>query len=94
MLAYVSGMTTMGYLIAGLFFFRFWWRISDALFIYFGVSFCMLAVSQALATLAGIPGESQSWIYLLRLAAFTLLIVGIIAKNFGEGRRGSGAADH
>ena len=47
----------------------------------------MLALSQALVSLAGIPSEGQSWIYLLRLAAFTLLIVGIIAKNFGEGRR-------
>lgn len=94
MLAFMSGMTTMGFLIAGLFFFRFWWRTSDALFVYFGIAFSMLALSQALVSLAGIPSEGQSWIYLLRLAAFTLLIVGIIAKNFGEGRRrGSGAAD-
>jgi hypothetical protein len=48
---------------------------------YFGVSFYILAVSQALAALSGIPREDQSWIYLLRLAAFLLLIAAIIGKN-------------
>jgi hypothetical protein len=68
-------------MIAGLFFFRFWWRTNDNLFMYFGVSFYILAVSQALAALSGIPREDQSWIYLLRLAAFLLLIAAIIGKN-------------
>lgn len=87
MLGFLSGMTTMGYIIAGLFFFRFWWRTRDRLFVYFGVSFSLLAIGQALSALSGIPGDGQSWIYLLRLAAFTLLIVGIIGKNLGEATR-------
>jgi hypothetical protein len=89
--AFIGGMTTMGYLIAGLFFFRFWWRTSDRLFGYFGVSFFILAVSQAASALAAIPSEDQTWIYLLRLVAFTLLIIGIIQKNLGEANRNSGA---
>ena len=89
LLDFLSGMTTMGYVIAGLFFFRFWWRTSDRLFIYFGVSFCLLAGGQALSALAEIPSDDQVWIYLPRLAAFTLLIVGIVAKNVGEANRGA-----
>jgi hypothetical protein len=81
MSGFLSGMITMGYLLAGLFFFRFWRRTKDMLFTYFGVSFLLLAVSQGLSALAEIPSEGKSWIYLLRLAAFTLLIVGIIWKN-------------
>jgi hypothetical protein len=88
MLVFISGLTTMGYVLAGLFFFRFWRRTGDRLFAYFGVSFWLLAVGQALNALSGISSDDQSWIYLLRLAAFTLLIVGIIGKNMGEaGRR-------
>ena len=87
MLGFLSGMTTMGYIIAGLFFFRFWWRTRDRLFVYFSVSFCLLAAGQALSALSGIPSDGQSWIYLLRLAAFTLLIVGIVGKNMGEAIR-------
>jgi hypothetical protein len=86
MSGFLSGMITMGYLVAGSFFFRFWWRTKDMLFTYFGVSFFILAFSQALSALAGIPREDQSWIYLLRLAAFTLLIVGIIGKNTEKSR--------
>jgi hypothetical protein len=79
---FVSGMTTMGFLVAALFFSRFWQRTRDRLFVYFGVSFFILAVSQALITISNIPREDQSWAYLLRLAAFVLLIVGIVGKNF------------
>jgi hypothetical protein len=78
---FITAMTTMGYLIASLFFFRFWRRTGDALFVYFGVSFAILAISQALASMIGIPREDQDWVYLLRLVAFLLLIVGIIGKN-------------
>jgi hypothetical protein len=82
---FVSGMTTMGFLVAALFFSRFWQRTRDRLFVYFGVSFFILAVSQALITISNIPREDQSWAYLLRLAAFVLLIVGIVGKNFRRG---------
>jgi hypothetical protein len=87
MITFLSGMTTMGYLLASLYFFRFWRRTNDGLFIYFGVSFSMLALSQALTTVTSSPGDDQSWVYLLRFAAFTLLIVGIVAKNLGETSR-------
>lgn len=81
MITFLSGMTTMGFLLSGVFFFRFWRRTNDSLFVYFGASFCLLAVGQALVTLAEFPSDDQAWIYLLRLAAFTLLIIGIVMKN-------------
>jgi hypothetical protein len=90
MLDFLSGMAAMGFLVAGLFFFRFWARTADVLFAYFGIAFCLLAIGQALGTLAELPGNDQAWPYLLRLAAFTLLIVGIVSKNFGRPIRGAG----
>jgi hypothetical protein len=78
---FITGMTTMGFLLATLFFFRFWQRTSDRLFVYFGVSFLVLAISQAMIAISDIPREDQSWVYMLRLAAFLLLIIGIISKN-------------
>jgi hypothetical protein len=87
MTIFLSGMITMGFVIASLFFFRFWWRTRDMLFVYFGVAFCLLAISQALNAIAGIPGDDQAWIYLLRFVAFALLIVGIVAKNVGDATR-------
>jgi hypothetical protein len=79
---FFAGMITMGYFVASAFFFRFWVRTSDALFIAFSVAFLLLAISAALASLLSLPYEERSWLYLLRLAAFVLLIVAILGKNF------------
>ena len=43
--------------------------------------FLLLALGQALLALTNVPVEERSWIYLLRLAAFTLIIIGIVHKN-------------
>jgi Family of unknown function (DUF5985) len=78
---FIAGVIAMGYFIAGLFFLRFWSRTRERLFAIFTAAFWLLAVSQTLVATAGIPREERSWIYLLRLAAFTLIIIGIVAKN-------------
>jgi hypothetical protein len=86
MVQLLSGMITMGYVIAGLFFFRFWRRTGDALFVYFGTSFWLLALGPATSLVLETPREDQSWIYLIRLAAFVLLIIGIVGKNLNGSR--------
>ena len=78
---FVSGAITMGYLIAGLFFLRFWRRTRDGLFVVFASAFWLLALAQTLLTLADAPREEQSWIYVVRLAAFALIIMAIVRKN-------------
>ena len=80
---FLSGVITAGFILASLFFFSFWRRTWDSLFAAFGAAFLLLAANQALLTLAGIPEEHRSWVYLLRLAAFALLIIAIIRKNVG-----------
>ena len=78
---FLSGLVTMGFLVAAAFFLRFWTRTRDGLFLAFGAAFGLMAGNQALVTLAGIDREEQSWIYLLRLAAFVLIIIAIWRKN-------------
>ena len=89
MQAFLSGAITMGFLIAGLFFFRFWRKTGDTLFVYFGASFWLLAAGQATSIVLDIPNEDQFWIYLLRLAGFVVLIIGIVSKNIGRSRIGN-----
>ena len=81
MLTFLSGAITMGFLLAALFFLRFWRRTSDGLFAIFAAAFLLLAANQALAALIDFGREELSWVYLLRLAAFCLIITGIVAKN-------------
>lgn len=87
MYEFTSGVVAMGYFVAGLFFLRFWSRTREGLFAIFAAAFWLLALNQTLVAVAGIPREEHSWIYLLRLAAFTLIIVGVVAKNLRGARR-------
>jgi hypothetical protein len=81
MLEFLSGLIAMGFFIAGLFFFKFWRRTADALFAFFALAFCVLALNQTLTAFSRIPLEERTWLYLLRLAAFILILVGIVVKN-------------
>jgi hypothetical protein len=82
--ALMTGMSTMGFVVAALFFLRFWHRTSDPLFLAFAAAFVLLALNQALLSLSVVSGEDQSLLYLLRVAAFALLIGAIVAKNIGK----------
>ena len=79
--AFLAGLVAMGQLVAALFFLRFWSRTRDQLFLAFAAAFALMALNQALVVLLGVPREEQSVFYLLRLAAFLLIIVAIVSKN-------------
>jgi hypothetical protein len=83
--AFAAGVLTMGYLIASLFFLRFWHRTGDTLFACFCAAFLLLAANQALPTLLDLKGDDQAGIYLLRLAAFGMIIIAVFAKNMPRG---------
>jgi hypothetical protein len=78
---FLAGMATMGFLVAALFFLRFFVHTRDRLFAAFGIAFLLLAANQGATALAGVSEEELSWLYLLRLAGFGLLIGAIIARN-------------
>jgi hypothetical protein len=78
---FLSGSITLGFLIAGLFFLRFWRRTDDSLFLAFAAAFALLGLGQGIQALASIPQEERSYIFLIRLAAFTIILAAIVRKN-------------
>jgi hypothetical protein len=78
---FLSGGVAFGFMIASLFFLRFWRRTKDILFAAFAAAFCLLGLNQGILVLANVPLEERSWLYLLRLAAFALILVAIAVKN-------------
>jgi hypothetical protein len=78
---FLSGAVTMGFVLAGLFFLRFWRRTHDGLFLAFALAFWLLGLTQALLSFSNIPVEERSWVYLFRLAAFALILASIGLKN-------------
>jgi len=80
---FIAGAITMGHAVGGLFFLRFWARTRDRLFLSFAAAFWLMALNQALLILSTNPREEQVWIYLIRLAAFIMIIFAILRKNIG-----------
>lgn len=78
---FLSGAVAFGFITIGLFFLRFWRASGDELFLAFAVAFGLLGCGQALVSLANIPAEERSALYLVRLTAFLLIIAAIIRKN-------------
>lgn len=81
MISYLAGLITAGDLVAALFFFRFWRRTGDVLFLIFGISFVLFAMSQTALLFTESPREDRTWIYLLRLVGFALILGSIVWKN-------------
>jgi hypothetical protein len=86
MIVFVGGLVTMGYLVASLFFLRFWRRTQDGLFAAFAAAFLLFALNNILSVTLELGRDEVGWIYLLRIAGFLLIIVAIVYKNIGSRR--------
>ena len=78
---FLGGAIVMGFAIAALLFLKFWRRTREELFLAFSGSFLLLAITQALLTLGQFYTEERSWLYLLRLAAFLLILFAMWRQN-------------
>lgn len=60
---------------------RFWRQTTDRLFGFFAVAFTLLGTNTLLLAAINPAHESRHLVYLLRLAAFLVIIIGVIDKN-------------
>jgi hypothetical protein len=79
------GALVLGCALAALFFLRFWRNTADRLFAYFAVTFALLAAHWTLLALVAPAYEHRPLVYLIRLAAFVLVLVAIADKNRRQG---------
>jgi hypothetical protein len=84
---FLAGAIVMGFLVAALMFLRFWKRTREGLFLAFSGSFLLLGATQGLLTLGNFHDEERSWLYLLRLAAFLLILFAMGWQNRGRRSR-------
>ena len=77
----MSGAIAMGFATAGVFFLRFWWESRDRLFALFAVAFFALAVGRVLLSVLHDLGEQRILLYVIRLAAFLLILAAMLDKN-------------
>jgi hypothetical protein len=77
---YMNGAITMAFVVAGLFFLRFWRRSHDRLFILFAIAFWVLGVNRVALTFVE-QDETRTYLYMVRLLAFLIILIAIIDKN-------------
>jgi len=82
---FLGGAVAMGFTVAALMFLKFWRGTREGLFLAFAGAFLLLGLNQALLTLTRIPLEERSWLYLLRLLAFLLIIAALLWQNRRRG---------
>lgn len=79
---FLNGAACMGALVCWLFFFRYWKRTRDRLFVLFSVSFAALAIERMIFLVWHADRvENQFPIYGIRLVAFLVILGGIWDKN-------------
>jgi len=81
MFFFLSGMLMMGFLVASGFFWRYARRTGDRFFTLFAIAWLLLALERLGLAMINAPEEPRSAMYVLRLAAFVLIIVAILDKN-------------
>lgn len=81
MMLFLHGATSMGCIVAALYFLRFWRQTRDRLFVLFSVAFALLAMNRAAIALSHPSAEAEPYFYLARLAAFVLIAFAVIDKN-------------
>jgi Family of unknown function (DUF5985) len=84
---FLAGLIAMCFAAIGVCFVRYWTLRRDPLLAAFAAAFWLLALQQVFAGLTIVPREEQSWVYLLRVAAFAVIAAAIIWKNMAGRRR-------
>ena len=79
--AFVHGAVAMGCAIIAVFFARFWRQTADRLFLFFASAFAILSVDYILLGLLAAATEWRLPVFMLRLGAFVIILLGIWDKN-------------
>lgn len=79
--AFLSGAVVMASMVIALFFLRFWRTAGDRFFLFLALSFVLQAAGRLIVEPAHLMSEDAPLQYLLRLAAYSMILVAVIDKN-------------
>jgi hypothetical protein len=71
--------------VVGLIFLKHWRATRDELFASFAAAFWLMAANRLALVMVGENQEASTLIYLVRFAAFALILWAIVRKNMGPG---------
>ena len=83
--AALSGGIAVAFGVIGVCFVRFWRSSRIKLFLLFAIAFFLLTIERVVLLLANPTNEFAPYIYMIRLAAFVVIIAAIVDQNRGRG---------
>lgn len=86
MITIFIGAIAMASLVISLFFLRFWKTTRDRFFLFFAASFLLEAINRVLTGISVLQNEESPVYYLIRLLAYSLIIIAIVDKNKARGK--------
>ena len=78
---FLLGVVATTYILAGIFFLRYWRDTRDSLFLAFAIAFLVEGANRAARLFAAHPNDGTTWVYLVRFFAFLLILAAIVRKN-------------
>lgn len=88
MIQFMSGAIFMASMTAALVFLRFWRRTGDRFFAIFAAAFALLGCERVILAFVQPVDETRTFVHLIRLVAFALIVVAIADKNRAAGAHG------
>lgn len=86
--SFFAGLATAAFLASALFFLKFYRASRDLFFLYFAWACVLLAAERILLLIVLPPNfinmrppEAQAWVYLVRMAAYIMIIWAVIQRN-------------
>jgi hypothetical protein len=68
-------------LVAAVFFWKYWRRTRDGLFLGLSVGFALLTLHWSALAVVNPSDDTRHYLYIVRFFAFVVMIAGVVAKN-------------
>lgn len=78
---FIYGAVMMASVVASLFFLKFWQKTKDRFFAIFSSAFMLFAIERWISVIMATQDETRTWIFMIRLLAFVLIIGAVVDKN-------------
>lgn len=78
---FLAGAAAAAHIVVSLFFMRFHRKTRERIFAILATAFALLAAERAVIIGVEIADERQGFVYLIRLVAFSLILVGVADKS-------------
>jgi succinate dehydrogenase hydrophobic anchor subunit len=84
MILFVSGAITFSFVVASIFFLKFWRKSSDLLHLCLGLAFGLFALNQIASDMISPDNAKGGFTFILRALGYLIILAAIFVKNLAQ----------